>query len=335
MLKELLAEEQPVVYRALKTAAEENRISSAYLFTGPAGTPKHEAAVLLAETIFCSEHGLACESCETCRRVREGLYADFRWIDGSAGSISKETVDALQADFAKTAIEEGSGQKVYVLENAENMSISAQNSILKFLEEPSEGVTAILTTDNIHRLLPTIISRCTMIPFVPLSAEERMKKAADEGIDEDDAYFLSQLGRNAEEMKTLCESDMYRNALEMLKQYLNLSGMRRNELAVDFEFSWKSRLSSRDAAKKENMFLIGAFLDLLSLYAHDVILHHEAGPAWYRDAVMNAQGKAEDYAGWIMIAKEQRDRVNKYNDLNLVLAQTIYRLEEYNRDHRI
>ena len=49
MLKELLAEEQPVVYRALKTAAEENRISSAYLFTGPAGTPKHEAAVLLAE----------------------------------------------------------------------------------------------------------------------------------------------------------------------------------------------------------------------------------------------------------------------------------------------
>ena len=335
MLKEFLAAQQPVVYRALKTAAEENRISGAYLFTGPAGTPKHEAAVLLAETIFCASEGLACEECNTCRRVREGIYADLRWADGAKTPISKETVDAIQADFSRTAMEEGTGQKVYVLENAESMSVSAQNSILKFLEEPADGVTAILTADNIHRLLPTIISRCTLLPFLPVSREYMAEKAEEAGAAEEDIYFLSHLCSDAESMKELYEGDMYGNALSMLKQYLNLEGLRRSELLVDFEYSWRSRAASKDTAKKENLRLLAAFLDLLSLYAHDVITHGTEGPAWYTQAVRDAKGSTADYAQWIIIAGEQKDRVNRFNDLNLVLARTFYRLEEYNREHRL
>ena len=335
MLKELLEEQQPIVYRALKTAAEENRIAGAYLFTGPAGTLKHEAALLLAQTLFCGENRLACETCNTCRRVREGLYADLRWIEGEKTPISKEIVDSIQADFAKTAVEEGSGRKVCVLENAETMSLSAQNSILKFLEEPSEGVTAILTTDNIHRLLPTIISRCILIPFLPLSSEYAMQKAQEAGIAEEDARFLSKLCKDPRSIQELYESGIYRNAVGMLKEYLNLDGMRRSELLVDFEYSWRNRSASREAARKDNLALVGAFLDLLSLFAHDVILQDPEGPDWYCEEVTARKGQGADYAGWIIIAGEQRDKVSRFLDLNLVLAQTFFRLEEYNREHRL
>ena len=172
MIKELLEKQQPIVYRALDNACKTNRISSAYLFTGPYGTPKYEAAVLLAQSILCEKkNGLACEECNTCRRVREGTYADMMILDGKDESISKEMIDGIQEKFSKTALEEN-GQRIYIIKNAENATISAQNSMLKFLEEPGSGVTAILTTDNVNRMLPTIISRCTVLPFMPRSAKD-------------------------------------------------------------------------------------------------------------------------------------------------------------------
>ena len=104
MIKELLEKQQPIVYRALDNACKTNRISSAYLFTGPYGTPKYEAAVLLAQSILCEKkNGLACEECNTCRRVREGTYADLMILDGKDESISKEMIDGIQEKFSKTA----------------------------------------------------------------------------------------------------------------------------------------------------------------------------------------------------------------------------------------
>ena len=168
MLKDLLKKQQPVVYQALENACRNNRISNAYLFSGPYGTIKHEAAILLAESIFCEKkEGLACEECNTCRRVREGTYGDLIILDGSKKPVSKDDVDSIQERFSRTALENSEGRRVYIIENAETASASAQNSMLKFLEEPGRGVTAILTTDNAARLLPTIISRCTILPFVP------------------------------------------------------------------------------------------------------------------------------------------------------------------------
>ena len=156
MLKDVLKQEQPVVYTALKNALEHDRVSNAYLFSGPAGTHKYDAALLLAMSLLCeSGRGLACEQCGTCQRVQRGEHADMIVLDGSAGSISKEQIDDLQMRFSRTAAESGTGRAVYIIRNAENASISAMNSLLKFLEEPGSHITAILTTDNISRLLPT------------------------------------------------------------------------------------------------------------------------------------------------------------------------------------
>ena len=96
---------------------------------------------------------------------------DFVYLDGNAKSISKKDVDDLQLQFSKTSSEEGTGTRCYILDHFENSSSSAMNSLLKFLEEPGKDVVGILITDNIHRILPTFVSRCTMIPFTAMTSE--------------------------------------------------------------------------------------------------------------------------------------------------------------------
>lgn len=341
MNKEELKEQQPVVYQALNRACREHRISSAYLFSGPYGTPKYETAVLLAQSIFCEKQdGLACGTCNTCRRVAEGKYTDLIVLDGRGEKgISKEMVDALQERFSKTALEEN-GQRVYIIRNAENATASAQNSMLKFLEEPGRGITAILTTDNVNAILPTIISRCTVIPFLPVDPSVYYRQAMDKGFKEDQAYFVSHIVKEKEDLDAFWDEEagrpsaLYEKAAGMLEQYLN-HNMKRDEISVDFERSWTSQDKDASKARKENLVVFRAFFDLLMMYGRDVIRHDAKGPSWYHEAVMKAPGKPEDYAGIIRIASEEKDLCNKFNDLNLVMYQTFFRLEEYNDEHSL
>ena len=336
MSKETLKKQEPIVYHALENACKESRISNAYLFYGPKGTPKMDAAILLAQSILCEKgDALACEECETCRRVKEGQYGDLIILDGSQDSISKNDVDAIQSQFSKTALEEGKGQKIYIIQNIENATISAQNSMLKFLEEPSAGVTAILITDNMNRILPTIVSRCTCIPFLPCSKDVYYDSALSLGINEEDAYFLANIAKDENSMQELYESDAYQSAINMLKQFLNVDGLIREELLIDYDISWRNKESSKKG-KNENQMILKTFFDLLALYCHDVILKNDAkGPKWYYEAVRNANNTNTYYAKMIMIVNEEKDKVNKFNDLNLVFAKAFYRLEELKNERSL
>lgn len=332
MRKELLQRTQPVVYRALERALKKDRVHNAYLFSGPAGTHKYDAALLLAMSLLCEESdGLACEQCNTCRRVLEGEHADVAVLDGSKGSISKEQIDAIQERFSRTAAEEGKGRSVYIIRNAENASISAMNSMLKFLEEPGDHVTAILTTDNISRLLPTIVSRCIRLPFVPVSKEMALHAAIEKGIPEEDASLLAKVVRREEELMDIFGSEEYKYAQEMMRQALGLAGDR-GMLLTDYDLSFRSQLTDRSKAKESDIRLLTLFFGLLDAYAHDAIYGTAEGPAWYREAIQKKMYTKEQLVELLRIVNEQKDRVNKYNDLSLVMCQTCFRLEEFNHE---
>lgn len=333
MRKDELQQQQPLFYHALENACMNHRVANAYLLSGPHGTLKHEAALLFAKSIFCEEHhGIACEECNTCRRVEEGLYADMVLLDGSKNAISKDDVDAIQEKFSKTALENGNGSRVYILENVENASISAQNSMLKFLEEPASGVVAILTTDNIDRILPTIVSRCTLIPFSPLSEDYLLSKAKEVGVQDVDAYFISHLVKDINQMKEFADSSIFETCKMMFRQYFNLEGSR-EELLVDYDISYRSSEKDSVKAKKENILLLNGFFDLMSLFAHDVICKHVEGPHWYKELLQQEINKQKEYGELIIILQEQKDKINRFIDLNLLMDQTFYRLEEFNHEH--
>ena len=92
--------------------------------------------------------------------IDNSSYSEFKVIEADGLWIKKEQTDELQEMFSMKSL---SGRKVYIINGVENLNISASNSILKFLEEPEEGIVAILITDNIYKVLGTIVSRCQVI----------------------------------------------------------------------------------------------------------------------------------------------------------------------------
>ena len=89
MFKDILREQQPVVYHTLRNALEHNRLAHAYMFSGPSGTPKKETAYLLAQSLVCRESGFACEVCDTCERIAHNEYADMIYLDGTSVSLRR------------------------------------------------------------------------------------------------------------------------------------------------------------------------------------------------------------------------------------------------------
>lgn len=328
MLNEKLKDAQPLVYEAISKAISTDSISHAYLFYGPSGTYKTEAAYLLAMSLFCQHNDpLACEECEQCQNIKDGNNVDFTVLDGYQKSISKKDVDDLQKKYATTSQQEGHGHRCYIILNADNSSLAAMNSMLKFLEEPAREVIAILTSDNINRLLPTIVSRCTLIPFSALSVEHHYQQALTQGIDQENAFFLARLVKSDEDIVEASQSEAYKNSLMMFRQWLDDNGPA-SELLVDYDISYKQ------SVKSENMKMVTYFMMLVNNYGHDVINESKDGPHWYQSLIAKAKGQKLDYAHLIILINNLLDKCNKYNDLNLLMAETYEQLEKFKYELR-
>ena len=331
--RKLLAEHQPVVFRMLEQALKQDQVPHACLFTGTAGSLKKEMAVLFAQSIILGAHELIDEEKlsgqdkEDARRIAEGTYGDLLYYDGSGSqAIDKNDVDDLQAAFAKTSMEERD-RKLYILEHCENMTYGAMNSLLKFLEEPADNVYAILITDNRERVLPTIISRCVPVPFKPIDSSVYYELALQEGLDPEDAYFLSRITGKTGDYGAMAASPAYQRAKTMFRQWLGEEG-NRAYLLVDYDV--RMRVKPKDAGPGENvkdvnLALVQMFFGMIITYCEDILRGAEDGPPWYHKAVKHP--RYADTAKILKIAVEERDLINRNNDLNLLMDQAIYRME--------
>jgi len=166
MFADLISQEEATT---LLTAALRTRhLSHAYLFVGPAGLGKLEAARSLAAGMVCERGG--CGTCSVCQRIERGTYPDFQILepDGVSGYLIDQ-IRELTHDAA-LAPHEGT-RKFYVLLAADQLGGAAANALLKTLEEPPEGVTFILIAHSLSSLLPTVLSRCQVVRFKPLPIE--------------------------------------------------------------------------------------------------------------------------------------------------------------------
>ena len=159
--------DQPRVRDFLATAIAEGRLSHAYLFLGPPGAGKHEAAEALAKCVVCPNGGDA--TCDECRRVAHRTHPDVRWlVPGSATGYLVTQVRELIEDAGLAPVR--ARTKVYVLERAELLRGAAANALLKTLEEPPANTMFVLCGRTVDALLPTIVSRCQQVPFAAPSA---------------------------------------------------------------------------------------------------------------------------------------------------------------------
>jgi len=150
-----------ILRRALVTEA-----AHAYLFTGPVGVGKSEAAVEFAAGLVCADGG--CGECDACRRVRQGIHPDVETIAPEGTFILLDQVRAVNEDIVLRPFE--ASVRVYVVLAAETMNKEAANAVLKTLEEPPSHAHFLLVSSYPEQLLPTIVSRCQRVPFGPTPA---------------------------------------------------------------------------------------------------------------------------------------------------------------------
>ncbi len=160
---------QPQVRDFLRASVRNDRVTHAYLFTGPAGSNKTLAAYALAEALVCASGG--CGECDACRRVRRRKHPDVHYYapEGATGYLVDQVRDIV-SDTSLSPIQ--ATRKVYIIDRVDLMNAASANAFLKTLEEPPDDVVLILLGRTRESVLPTIVSRCSVVPFRHIPATE-------------------------------------------------------------------------------------------------------------------------------------------------------------------
>ncbi len=160
---------QPRVREFFRATIAAGRVSHAYLFTGPAGSNKTSAAYSFAEAIVCREQG--CRTCDDCRLIERRKHPDVHFLlPAGAHGYLVEQIREIVADAALAPIR--ARKKVYILDRVDLLGVQAANAFLKTLEEPFDNVVFILLGRTREGVLPTIVSRCQVVPFRHIPATE-------------------------------------------------------------------------------------------------------------------------------------------------------------------
>ena len=157
----------------LSRAFSAGKVSHCYLLCGPAGSGKRTLAKILAAAMECGKANAPCGRCSDCRKVLDGCHPDVLTIDEpEKKTVSVELIRQLQAD---AYIRPNEGQrKVYLIPRAQDLTDSAQNALLKLMEEPPAYAVFLLLSDNAEKLLPTVRSRCAELRLEPVGEREAL-----------------------------------------------------------------------------------------------------------------------------------------------------------------
>ena len=231
---------QEVVARTLKQAVEQDKISHAYLFSGPRGTGKTSVAKIFAKAMNCPNQvgGEPCNNCYICQAVTDGSLEDVIEMDAASNNGVDEIRDIRDKSTYAPSV---AHYKVYIIDEVHMLSTGAFNALLKTLEEPTPNVVFILATTELHKIPATILSRVQRFEFKSIKTQDIrdhiFQILEKEGIDyETEAVEI--IARRAE--------GGMRDALSILDQALSLTQEATLTTAVSEEITGTISLSALD-----------------------------------------------------------------------------------------
>ena len=231
---------QQVVARTLRQAVEQDKISHAYLFSGPRGTGKTSVAKIFAKAMNCPNqvNGEPCNNCYICESITNGSLEDVIEIDAASNNGVDEIRDIRDKSTYAPSLAK---HKVYIIDEVHMLSTGAFNALLKTLEEPTENVVFILATTELHKIPATILSRVQRFEFKSIKLPDIVHHLesilATEGI----AYEA-----DAVQIIARCAEGGMRDALSILDQALSLTAGSELTTAIAEEITGSISLAALD-----------------------------------------------------------------------------------------
>lgn len=277
----------------LSRSLQTGRLAHSYLFLGPEGSGRRETASYFAKSILCisTTAERPCGVCTQCKKFESGNHPDVLTVEPDGNAIKIAQVRELQHAFSRKGLE--ADRKVYIVRQADKMTVEAANSLLKFLEEPTSPVTAILLAESKTKLLPTVISRCQIIPFSRRSPQEVEMQLNAEGITGSRARFLAYLKQSAPAAIEFANGDKFAEILSLVVQLTEEVTTRRgNPLLTIQEKIIKPSWQSAE---------IDAFLDCLAWWYRD-LMHVSLGLV----STVAAEGQLEKYRSQALLLRSDQ-----------------------------
>ena len=258
---------QPRLSQYFCQVIKQNKLAHAYLFCAQAGMGKKKLARYCAQAYFCKQkkHAQPCLACEQCVRIAQGIHPDVVEITPQGSTIKVEQIRHLKDEFTKSGVE--GKQKFFIIESAEKMSLSAANSLLKFLEEPSGQVTAFLLTTHENLILPTILSRCQICHLDQLSAKKCYEALLAKQVPSYKASILVNLTTSPQKAEEILEEVDFERLLNVVWQWYAAILKGDYSSFIDVQTKFLPLLEEQDAAKMRELIF-----NLILLLARDCLL---------------------------------------------------------------
>ena len=302
-------------------AIQNHKISHAYILTGEAGMGRKSIANAFAMTLLCEKGGSEpCMMCHSCKQVMSGNHPDLIYVTHEKpGSIG---VDDVREQINDTIMIRpySSYYKIYIVDEAEKMTVQAQNALLKTIEEPPSYAVIILITTNQEAFLPTILSRCVQMKLKPLK-DFTIKSYLTQNlhIAEKDADICAAFARgNLGKAIHLASSDEFKELFQKVMVLVKNVG------TMDI-----SMLLDCIREMKEQNFDIGEVLDLMQLWYRDVLMFKvtkDMNLLIFKDEykMINETGEKVDYAGLeAILAAIDTARTRLNANVNMELAMEL------------
>lgn len=321
---------QEFITKTLRNAIKNNRISHAYLFSGPRGVGKTTVARLLAKSLNCTNrqpNGEPCNVCDSCREITNDNrnHPDVFEIDG-ASNRNIEDVRELKEKVKYGPVR--SKYKIFIIDEVHMLTGASFNALLKTLEEPPPYVVFIFATTSPEKVPLTILGRCQKFDFKRLTIDEissRLKFIAGEEkikVDSESLFFIAKKGdgsmRDAQGLFDMsaayCDNDI---SFEKLKSFFNLA-------QSDVYFTISDLVKNKDAKGLLNYF------DSLMDKGYDMQIFLDGLTEHYRNLlIVCSTGSAELIIESESVKQKYSENISKFTQLEIINSLKLILQTEY------